>query len=156
MVLFRATFYRTLQHACPFFFPQQGKSVSTLAADTSRHLLVCFLWVMKNADRGLIQRWTVEMPPSQLNKLLELLTICVSCFEYKVCLQLYLLLQNSRFYVYINTDGWERWNLHVCLCILSCILPVIVAYLLENIQPGCMLCHFFECAFCRVSRAPTR
>uniref|UniRef100_A0A8D3DZT9 Dedicator of cytokinesis 8 n=1 Tax=Scophthalmus maximus TaxID=52904 RepID=A0A8D3DZT9_SCOMX len=62
----------------------QGKSVATLAADTSRHLLVCFLWVMKNADRSLIQRWTVDMPPSQLNKLLELLTICVSCFEYRV------------------------------------------------------------------------
>ncbi|KAM9857754.1 dedicator of cytokinesis protein 8 [Aulostomus maculatus] len=61
----------------------QGKTVATLAADTSRHLLVCFLWVMKNADRSLIQRWTVDMPPSQLNKLLELLTICVSCFEYR-------------------------------------------------------------------------
>uniref|UniRef100_A0A3Q3VLJ0 Uncharacterized protein n=1 Tax=Mola mola TaxID=94237 RepID=A0A3Q3VLJ0_MOLML len=59
------------------------KSVATLPADTSRHLLVCFLWVMKNADRALIQRWTVDMPPSQLNKLLELLTICLSCFEYK-------------------------------------------------------------------------
>ncbi|KAM9393376.1 dedicator of cytokinesis protein 8 isoform 2-T2 [Pholidichthys leucotaenia] len=59
------------------------KSIATLAADTSRHLLVCFLWVMKNADRNLIQRWTVDMPPSQLNKLLELLTICVSCFEYR-------------------------------------------------------------------------
>ncbi|XP_037832858.1 dedicator of cytokinesis protein 8 isoform X2 [Kryptolebias marmoratus] len=59
------------------------KSVATLAADTSRHLLVCFLWVMKNADRSLIQRWTVDMPPSQLNKLLELLTICISCFEYR-------------------------------------------------------------------------
>ncbi|XP_069555622.1 dedicator of cytokinesis protein 8 isoform X2 [Brachyistius frenatus] len=61
----------------------QGKSVATLAADTSRHLLVCFLWVMKNADRSLIQRWTIDMPPSQLNKLLDLLTICVSCFEYR-------------------------------------------------------------------------
>ncbi|XP_037536915.1 dedicator of cytokinesis protein 8 [Nematolebias whitei] len=61
----------------------QVKSVATLAADTSRHLLVCFLWVMKNADRSLIQRWTVAMPPSQLNKLLELLTICISCFEYR-------------------------------------------------------------------------
>ncbi|XP_060894763.1 dedicator of cytokinesis protein 8 isoform X1 [Labrus mixtus] len=61
----------------------QGKSTATLAADTSRHLLVCFLWVMKNADRTLIQRWTVDMPPSQLNKLLELLTICVSCFDYR-------------------------------------------------------------------------
>uniref|UniRef100_A0A7N8XLU8 Dedicator of cytokinesis 8 n=1 Tax=Mastacembelus armatus TaxID=205130 RepID=A0A7N8XLU8_9TELE len=64
----------------------QGKSTATLAADTSRHLLVCFLWVMKNADKSLIQRWTVDMPPSQLNKLLELLTICVSCFEYRVSL----------------------------------------------------------------------
>uniref|UniRef100_A0A8C7Z2D4 Dedicator of cytokinesis 8 n=1 Tax=Oryzias sinensis TaxID=183150 RepID=A0A8C7Z2D4_9TELE len=62
----------------------QGKSIATLAADSSRHLLVCFLWVMKNADRSLVQRWAVEMPPSQLNKLLELLTICVSCFEYRV------------------------------------------------------------------------
>uniref|UniRef100_A0A8C5CC66 Dedicator of cytokinesis 8 n=1 Tax=Gadus morhua TaxID=8049 RepID=A0A8C5CC66_GADMO len=61
----------------------QSKSVATLAADTSRHLLVCFLWVMKNAERGLIQRWTVDMPSSQLNRLLELLTICVSCFEYR-------------------------------------------------------------------------
>uniref|UniRef100_A0A8C7Z0S3 Dedicator of cytokinesis 8 n=1 Tax=Oryzias sinensis TaxID=183150 RepID=A0A8C7Z0S3_9TELE len=61
-----------------------GKSIATLAADSSRHLLVCFLWVMKNADRSLVQRWAVEMPPSQLNKLLELLTICVSCFEYRV------------------------------------------------------------------------
>ncbi|KAM3868150.1 dedicator of cytokinesis protein 8 [Diretmus argenteus] len=61
----------------------QGKSAATLAADTSRHLLVCFLWVMKNAERSVIQRWTVDMPPSQLNKLLELLTICVSCFEYR-------------------------------------------------------------------------
>uniref|UniRef100_A0A8C2ZUK8 Dedicator of cytokinesis 8 n=1 Tax=Cyclopterus lumpus TaxID=8103 RepID=A0A8C2ZUK8_CYCLU len=49
-----------------------------------RHLLACFLWVMKNADRSLIQRWTVDLPHSQLNKLLELLTICVSCFEYGV------------------------------------------------------------------------
>lgn len=67
---------------------QQGKTVATLPADTSRNLLVCFLWVMKNADKSLIQRWAVDMPPSQLGKLLELLTICVSCFEYKVGLLL--------------------------------------------------------------------
>uniref|UniRef100_A0A8C4EXQ3 Dedicator of cytokinesis 8 n=1 Tax=Dicentrarchus labrax TaxID=13489 RepID=A0A8C4EXQ3_DICLA len=73
----------------------QGKSVATLAADTSRHLLVCFLWVMKNADRSLIQRWTIDMPPSQLNKLLELLTICVSCFEYRVSLLMYRLLEEA-------------------------------------------------------------
>ncbi|MEQ2185251.1 hypothetical protein GOODEAATRI_016305 [Goodea atripinnis] len=78
-----------------FFCSQQGKSVATLAADTSRHLLVCFLWVMKNADRNLIQRWTVDMPPSQLNKLLELLTICVSCFEYRVSYGSYCFLNSA-------------------------------------------------------------
>uniref|UniRef100_A0A8C8J347 Dedicator of cytokinesis 8 n=1 Tax=Oncorhynchus tshawytscha TaxID=74940 RepID=A0A8C8J347_ONCTS len=61
-----------------------GKAVATLSAETSRNLLLCFLWVMKNAERSLIQRWTVDMPSAQLNRLLELLTICVSCFEYRV------------------------------------------------------------------------
>uniref|UniRef100_A0A8C8J8Z3 Dedicator of cytokinesis protein 8 n=1 Tax=Oncorhynchus tshawytscha TaxID=74940 RepID=A0A8C8J8Z3_ONCTS len=60
-----------------------GKAVATLSAETSRNLLLCFLWVMKNAERSLIQRWTVDMPSAQLNRLLELLTICVSCFEYR-------------------------------------------------------------------------
>ncbi|KAI4895857.1 hypothetical protein NFI96_021425 [Prochilodus magdalenae] len=60
-----------------------GKIGSTLTAETSRNLLVCFLWIMKNADQNLIQRWVVDMPSSQLSRLLELLTICVSCFEYR-------------------------------------------------------------------------
>ncbi|XP_030623318.1 dedicator of cytokinesis protein 8 [Chanos chanos] len=60
-----------------------SKTSGLLTAETSRNLLVCFLWVMKNADQSLIQRWTVDMPSSQLNRLLELLTICVSCFEYR-------------------------------------------------------------------------
>ncbi|KAL6458828.1 hypothetical protein MHYP_G00323000 [Metynnis hypsauchen] len=60
-----------------------GKIGNTLTAETSRNLLVCFLWIMKNADQNLIQRWVVDMPSSQLSRLLELLTICVSCFEYR-------------------------------------------------------------------------
>uniref|UniRef100_A0A673BN96 Dedicator of cytokinesis 8 n=1 Tax=Sphaeramia orbicularis TaxID=375764 RepID=A0A673BN96_9TELE len=91
----------------------QGKSVATLAADTSRHLLVCFLWVMKNADRSLIQRWTVDMPPSQLNKLLELLTICISCFEYRVSLLVHHLLS-------FKEDGSKN-NTTIIYHHLSCI-----------------------------------
>ncbi|KAI1900070.1 hypothetical protein AGOR_G00046250 [Albula goreensis] len=60
-----------------------AKSSASLTAETSRNLLVCFLWIMKNVDQGLVQKWTMDMPPSQLNRLLELLTICVSCFEYR-------------------------------------------------------------------------
>ncbi|XP_062854998.1 dedicator of cytokinesis protein 8 [Trichomycterus rosablanca] len=60
-----------------------GRSCSTLSAETSRNLLGCFLWIMKNTEQSLIQRWIVDIPPSQLSHLLELLTICVSCFEYR-------------------------------------------------------------------------
>ncbi|MCI4380885.1 hypothetical protein PGIGA_G00245190 [Pangasianodon gigas] len=60
-----------------------GRSCSTLSAETSRNLLVCFLWIMKNADQSLIQRWIVDISPSQLSRLLELLTICTSCFDYR-------------------------------------------------------------------------
>ncbi|KAL2079535.1 hypothetical protein ACEWY4_025279 [Coilia grayii] len=59
------------------------KAPSTLTAETSRNLLVCFLWIMKNSEQSLIQRWTADMPFAQLNRLLELLAICVSCFEYR-------------------------------------------------------------------------
>lgn len=121
---------------------QQGKSVATLAADTSRHLLVCFLWVMKNADRSLIQRWTVDMPPSQLNKLLELLTICVSCFEYGVSLLIYPLgLQQSfKLISCLYKYEWKRF------------LPYTTW--LKNIKTVCTLCWWIF--GCRVSRAVTK
>ncbi|XP_051950035.1 dedicator of cytokinesis protein 8 isoform X2 [Xyrauchen texanus] len=60
-----------------------GKTSNMLTAETSRNLLMCFLWIIKNADQHLIQRWTVDMPSSQLSRLLELLTICIACFEYR-------------------------------------------------------------------------
>ncbi|KAH0521288.1 Dedicator of cytokinesis protein 8, partial [Microtus ochrogaster] len=59
------------------------KQYNMLNADTTRHLMVCFLWIMKNADQGLIRRWIADLPSMQLNRILDLLFICVSCFEYK-------------------------------------------------------------------------
>ncbi|KGL80696.1 Dedicator of cytokinesis protein 8, partial [Tinamus guttatus] len=56
---------------------------TTLGPDTSRNLLICFLWIMKNADQNLIQKWIADLPSMQLNRILDLLFICVSCFEYK-------------------------------------------------------------------------
>uniref|UniRef100_A0A673MNB0 Dedicator of cytokinesis protein 8-like n=1 Tax=Sinocyclocheilus rhinocerous TaxID=307959 RepID=A0A673MNB0_9TELE len=60
-----------------------GKTSNMLTAETSRNLLMCFLWIIKNADQNLIQRWNVDVPSSQLSRLLELLAICISCFEYR-------------------------------------------------------------------------
>ncbi|NXU04743.1 DOCK8 protein, partial [Buphagus erythrorhynchus] len=56
---------------------------ATLGPDTTRNLLICFLWIMKNADQSLIQKWIADLPSMQLNRILDLLFICVSCFEYK-------------------------------------------------------------------------
>ncbi|XP_009990532.1 PREDICTED: dedicator of cytokinesis protein 8, partial [Tauraco erythrolophus] len=59
------------------------RQAATLGPDTTRNLLICFLWIMKNADQNLIQKWIADLPSVQLNRILDLLFICVSCFEYK-------------------------------------------------------------------------
>ncbi|XP_076702153.1 dedicator of cytokinesis protein 8 isoform X3 [Callospermophilus lateralis] len=59
------------------------KQYNMLNADTTRNLMICFLWIMKNADQSLIRKWIADLPSMQLNRILDLLFICVSCFEYK-------------------------------------------------------------------------
>ncbi|XP_034266183.1 dedicator of cytokinesis protein 8 isoform X2 [Pantherophis guttatus] len=64
-------------------FTMSCKSYNTLSPETTRHLLICFLWIMKNADQNLIQKWIADLSSLQLNRILDLLFICVSGFEYK-------------------------------------------------------------------------
>lgn len=45
---------------------------------------MCFLWVLKNADAALLERWVSDLSVLQINRLLDLLHLCISCFEYKV------------------------------------------------------------------------
>lgn len=45
---------------------------------------MCFLWVLKNADAALLERWVSDLSVLQISRLLDLLHLCVSCFEYKV------------------------------------------------------------------------
>lgn len=45
---------------------------------------MCFLWVLKNADASLLERWVSDLSVLQINRLLDLLHLSVSCFEYKV------------------------------------------------------------------------
>uniref|UniRef100_A0A668AKZ1 Dedicator of cytokinesis 6 n=1 Tax=Myripristis murdjan TaxID=586833 RepID=A0A668AKZ1_9TELE len=67
-------------YVCPH---QAGRQCSSLSAECSRTLLVCFLWVLKNADAALLERWVSDLSVLQINRLLDLLHLCVSCFEYK-------------------------------------------------------------------------
>uniref|UniRef100_A0A665UGT9 Dedicator of cytokinesis 7 n=1 Tax=Echeneis naucrates TaxID=173247 RepID=A0A665UGT9_ECHNA len=58
--------------------------LNSFSAESSRSLLICLLWVLKNADELVLQKWFTDLSVSQLNRLLDLLYLCVSCFEYKV------------------------------------------------------------------------
>ncbi|CAL8265314.1 unnamed protein product [Gadus morhua 'NCC'] len=60
-----------------------GRQSSSLSAECSRTLLVCFLWVLKNADAGLLEQWVSDLSVMQINRLLDLLHLSVSCFEYR-------------------------------------------------------------------------
>ncbi|CAH2310888.1 dedicator of cytokinesis 7 isoform X6 [Pelobates cultripes] len=59
---------------------------ATFSAESSRCLLICLLWVLKNADETVLQKWFTDLSILQLNRLLDLLYLCVSCFEYKCVL----------------------------------------------------------------------
>uniref|UniRef100_A0A8C3XUH3 Dedicator of cytokinesis 7 n=1 Tax=Chelydra serpentina TaxID=8475 RepID=A0A8C3XUH3_CHESE len=61
-----------------------GRQHSTFSAESSRSLLICLLWVLRNADESVLQKWFTDLSVLQLNRLLDLLYLCVSCFEYKV------------------------------------------------------------------------
>lgn len=51
---------------------------------STRNLLICFLWVVKNIDQELVSNWWYTLSITRLNSLLNVLDLCVSCFEYRV------------------------------------------------------------------------
>ncbi|KAG8523258.1 Dedicator of cytokinesis protein 6 [Galemys pyrenaicus] len=60
-----------------------SRSGCPLSAESSRTLLVCVLWVLKNAEPALLQRWAADLSLPQLGRLLDLLYLCLAAFEYK-------------------------------------------------------------------------
>uniref|UniRef100_G3PL26 Dedicator of cytokinesis 6 n=1 Tax=Gasterosteus aculeatus aculeatus TaxID=481459 RepID=G3PL26_GASAC len=52
---------------------QAGRQSNSLSAECSRTLLVSFLWVLKNADAVLLERWVSDLSVLQINRLLDLL-----------------------------------------------------------------------------------
>lgn len=75
-------FFHLCLPPCPSL--QASRQHSSFTAESSRSLLICLLWVLKNADEMVLQKWFTDLSVSQLNRLLDLLYLCVSCFEYKV------------------------------------------------------------------------
>ncbi|XP_006898913.1 PREDICTED: dedicator of cytokinesis protein 6-like [Elephantulus edwardii] len=63
--------------------PTASRSGSTLSAESSRTLLVCVLWVLKNAEPALLHRWAADLALPQLGGLLDLLHLCLAAFGHK-------------------------------------------------------------------------
>ncbi|CAB3365687.1 Hypothetical predicted protein [Cloeon dipterum] len=62
---------------------QQSSTKTILSYETTRNLLTCFLWVIKNVNTSCLKQWWAELPNARLRQLLEVLYISISCFEYK-------------------------------------------------------------------------
>ena len=54
-----------------------------MSAETTRHLLMCFLWILRHVEESSLKSWWSELAPAKLHRLLELLFISASCFEYQ-------------------------------------------------------------------------
>ena len=62
----------------------QSKGPIILKEETTRNFLACVLWVLKNIDKTLLKLWWTELGSARLQTMLEILRICISCFQYKV------------------------------------------------------------------------
>ncbi|KAL0280011.1 UNVERIFIED_CONTAM: hypothetical protein PYX00_001439 [Menopon gallinae] len=62
--------------------PQPMNRNKGLNAETTKHLLGCFLWLLKNLDRDLLRNWFLESSVTSLRQLLDAMNICLRCFEY--------------------------------------------------------------------------
>nr|XP_022315801.1 dedicator of cytokinesis protein 7-like isoform X2 [Crassostrea virginica] len=56
---------------------------SPLSTESTRNLLICFLWVIKNADESVVRQWWSELNVNVLAQILDVLYFCISNFEYK-------------------------------------------------------------------------
>lgn len=63
-----------------------------LNADATHNLLICFMWVLKNADYAVLKSWWSELPLTRLSRIVEIVYFVVSNFEYKVNMFLFFLL----------------------------------------------------------------
>ncbi|KAK3089282.1 hypothetical protein FSP39_002319 [Pinctada imbricata] len=54
-----------------------------LTTECTRNLLICFMWVLKNADQVVLRQWWNELNVGVLNQILDVLYYAISNFEYR-------------------------------------------------------------------------
>ncbi|XP_022087787.1 dedicator of cytokinesis protein 7-like isoform X2 [Acanthaster planci] len=62
---------------------QRPPSHTRLSEESTKDLLLCVLWVLKNLDPCTLHNSWVDLSVSRINKLLDVLYYCICCFEYK-------------------------------------------------------------------------
>lgn len=55
----------------------------SLSSEATRHLLMCFLWVLKSLERSALAQWCGELSARRVLSLLQVLNIATAAFEYK-------------------------------------------------------------------------
>ncbi|XP_017855271.1 dedicator of cytokinesis protein 7 [Drosophila busckii] len=64
------------------YMADQSKNKVTLNPESTRNLLACFLWVLKNVDRIILYRWLLGLSPHRVHQMLQVLNTCLKAFEY--------------------------------------------------------------------------
>merc|ERR1719300_153733 len=54
-----------------------------LSEENTRHLLFCFIWVVKNVDKTVLKQWWSELSDERLQYLCEVLKVTLTIFQYK-------------------------------------------------------------------------
>ncbi|XP_052102074.1 dedicator of cytokinesis protein 7-like [Mytilus californianus] len=54
-----------------------------LNAESTRNLLICFMWVIKNVDQSVLRQWWSDMDVGVLQQILDVIYYVVSNFEYR-------------------------------------------------------------------------
>lgn len=65
------------------YLNDQIKNKSPLSTENTRHLLACCIWVLKNLEKTVLYRWILGLSPHRVHQMLQVLNICIPCFEYK-------------------------------------------------------------------------
>ena len=55
-----------------------------LSSEATRNLLACFLWVLKNVERKILNVWLSGASYLKITQLLEAVYLVIANFEYKV------------------------------------------------------------------------
>lgn len=80
----------------------------SLSMGNARNLLICGIWIFKNLEKHLLYRWLMGLNPQRLYQILQMLNICIACFEYTGKKHLPSLRRNMKSFRKAKTDLKEK------------------------------------------------